>query len=97
MKLEGTKEFEAPRDVVWSVINDPSKMAKTMPGVESFEIADDTHWSAKVKVPLGLGGLKMSIAFDEARGAAARVRLAEREGHRGRRADEHDDVVHAER
>ena len=29
----------------------------------SFEIADDTHWSAKVKVPLGLGGLKMSIAF----------------------------------
>ena len=90
MKLEGTKEFEAPRDVVWSVINDPSKMAKTMPGVESFEIADDTHWSAKVKVPLGLG-------VHEARGAAARVRLAEREGHRGRRADEHDDVVHAER
>jgi len=63
VKLEGTKEFEAPREVVWSVINDPSKMAKTMPGVESFEIADDEHWSAKVKVPLGLGGLKMSIAF----------------------------------
>ena len=63
MKLEGTKEFDAPREVVWSVINDPAKMAKTMPGVESFEIADDTHWSAKVKVPLGLGGLKMSIAF----------------------------------
>ena len=82
MKLEGTKEFDAPREVVWSVINDPSKMAKTMPGVESFEIADDTHWSAKVKVPLGLGGLKMSIAVHEARGAAARVRVAEREGHR---------------
>ena len=63
MKLEGTKEFEAPREVVWSVINDPSKMAKTMPGVESFEIKDDRHWSAKVKVPLGLGGLKMSIGF----------------------------------
>ncbi len=63
MKLEGTKEFDAPRDVVWSVINDPAKMAKTMPGVSSFEITDDTHWNAKVKVPLGLGGLKMSIAF----------------------------------
>jgi carbon monoxide dehydrogenase subunit G len=36
-----------------------------MPGVESFEIQDDTHWSAKVKVPLGLGGLKMSIAFEK--------------------------------
>ncbi|HEY1316443.1 MAG TPA: SRPBCC domain-containing protein [Gaiella sp.] len=65
MKLEGTKEFEAPREVVWSVINDPAKMANTMPGVESFEIADDRHWSAKVKVPLGLGGLKMSIQFEK--------------------------------
>jgi uncharacterized protein len=65
MKLEGTKEFEAPREVVWSVINDPEKMANTMPGVESFEVADDTHWSAKVKVPLGLGGLKMSIQFEK--------------------------------
>lgn len=63
MKLEGTKEFDASREVVWSVINDPAKMSKTMPGVSSFEVTDDTHWSAKVKVPLGLGGLKMSIAF----------------------------------
>jgi uncharacterized protein len=63
VKIEGTKEFDAPRAVVWSVINDPAKMANTMPGVESFEIADDTHWSAKVKVPLGLGGLKMSMQF----------------------------------
>ena len=58
MKLEGTKEFDASRAVVWSVINYLVAMARTMPGVESFEIADDTHWSAKVKVPLGLGGLK---------------------------------------
>ena len=65
MILEGTREFDAPREVVWSVINDPAKMANTMPGVESFEIADDTHWSAKVKVPLGLGGLKMSIQFEK--------------------------------
>lgn len=63
MKLEGTKEFDARRDVVWSVLNDPAQMAKTMPGVESFEVADETHWSAKVKVPLGLGGLKMSMQF----------------------------------
>jgi carbon monoxide dehydrogenase subunit G len=65
MKLEGTKEFDAPREVVWSVIDDPEKMARTMPGVESFEIQDERHWSAKVKVPLGLGGLKMSIAFEK--------------------------------
>jgi carbon monoxide dehydrogenase subunit G len=40
-------------------------MAKTMPGVESFEIEDDKHWRAHVKVPLGLGGLRMSIDFEK--------------------------------
>jgi carbon monoxide dehydrogenase subunit G len=40
-------------------------MAGLMPGVESFEIVDDTHWKAKVKVPLGLGSMKMSIDFEK--------------------------------
>jgi carbon monoxide dehydrogenase subunit G len=65
VKVEGTKELEAPREVVWNVINDPGQMAGLMPGVESFEVQDDRHWSAKVKVPLGLGGLKMSINFEK--------------------------------
>ena len=39
-------------------------MAKLMPGVESFEIQDEKHWTAKVKVPLGLGGLKMTMNFE---------------------------------
>ncbi len=65
MKVEGTKELAAPRDVVWAVINDPEQMAGLMPGVESFEIVDDRHWNAKVKVPLGLGGLKMTMNFEK--------------------------------
>ena len=65
MIVEGTKELEASREVVWSVINDPAQMAGLMPGVESFEIRDDRHWQAKVKVPLGLGGLKMTIDFEK--------------------------------
>jgi carbon monoxide dehydrogenase subunit G len=60
----GTKELAASRETVWSVINEPEEMAKLMPGVESFEIHDDRHWTAKVKVPLGLGGLKMTINFE---------------------------------
>jgi carbon monoxide dehydrogenase subunit G len=40
-------------------------MAKTMPGVESFDIQDDRHWRAHVKIPLGLGGLRMSIDFEK--------------------------------
>jgi carbon monoxide dehydrogenase subunit G len=63
MKVEGTRTFAAPRVVVWEVLNDPNRLAKTMPGVESFDVLDDKHWKANVKIPLGLGGLKMSIDF----------------------------------
>ena len=65
MKVEGERELAAPRGTVWQVLNDPSQMAKTMPGVESFDIKDDRHWRANVKIPLGLGGLKMSIDFEK--------------------------------
>ena len=65
MKVEGNKEFDAPAQLVWDVLNDPSKMAKLLPGVESFEIQDDTHWKAAVKVPLGPGGLKLNFNFQK--------------------------------
>jgi len=65
MNVEGTKELDAPREVVWSVISDPAQMAGLMPGVEEFEIRDEKHWQAKVKVPLGIGGLKMTIDFEK--------------------------------
>ena len=65
MNVEGERTFAAPRATVWKVLNDPESMAKTMPGVESFDIQDDKHWSANVKVPLGLGGLKMKIAMEK--------------------------------
>ena len=65
MRVEGTKSFDAPRETVWEVLNDPARMAKTMPGVESFDVQDDRHWRANVKIPLGLGGLRMSIDFEK--------------------------------
>jgi carbon monoxide dehydrogenase subunit G len=65
MKIEGTKEFDAPPQLVWDVINDPAKMAKLLPGVESFEVHDDRHWQAAVKIPLGMGGLKLNFSFEK--------------------------------
>ena len=65
MKVSGERQFEASRATVWEVLNDPAQMAKTMPGVESFDIQDDRHWRAHVKIPLGLGGLRMSIDFEK--------------------------------
>ena len=65
MKVSGERKFEAPVATVWQVLNDPAQMAKTMPGVESFDVRDDDHWRANVKIPLGLGGLRMSIDFEK--------------------------------
>ena len=65
MKLEGTKELAAPREIVWEVLNDPEQMAGLMPGVEGFQVKDDRNWTAKVKVPLGLGGLRLTVDFEK--------------------------------
>ncbi len=65
MIVSGERTFDAPRATVWTVLNDPAAMAKTMPGVESFDIHDDRRWTANVKIPLGLGGLKMKVDMEK--------------------------------
>jgi uncharacterized protein len=65
VNVSGERTFEAPRGAVWDVLNDPAALAKTMPGVESFDVHDDRRWTANVKIPLGLGGLKMKIDMDK--------------------------------
>jgi uncharacterized protein len=65
VRVEGEKRFDAPRDTVWRVLNSPESMAKTMPGVESFDVHDDRNWTAHVKIPLGLGGLRMKVNFEK--------------------------------
>jgi carbon monoxide dehydrogenase subunit G len=65
VKVEGTREFDAPPQIVWDVLMDPERMAALMPGVESFEVQDADHWSANVKVPLGVGGLRLKFQFEQ--------------------------------
>jgi carbon monoxide dehydrogenase subunit G len=65
MKVTGERSFAAPRKAVWNVLNDPAAMAKTMPGVESFDVQDDRRWRANVKIPLSLGGLRMTVNMEK--------------------------------
>ena len=65
MIVQGERVFDAPRATVWQVLNDPASMAATMPGVESFDVHDEKRWTANVKIPLGLGGLKMKIDMNK--------------------------------
>ena len=41
MNVSGERTFQAPREAVWRVLNDPASMARTMPGVESFVYDED--------------------------------------------------------
>ena len=65
MNVSGDRTFDAPRATVWQVLNDPAAMAATMPGVESFDVHDAKRWTANVKIPLGLGGLKMKVDMEK--------------------------------
>jgi len=65
VNVSGERTFDAPRCAVWTVLNDPASMAKAMPGVESFDVHDEKRWTANVKIPLGLGGLKMKIDMEK--------------------------------
>jgi carbon monoxide dehydrogenase subunit G len=65
VKVAGDRSFAAPRETVWTVLNDPAQMANLMPGVESFDVHDEKRWTANVKIPLGLGGLSLKIDFEK--------------------------------
>ncbi len=65
MKVAGERTFAAPREIVWKVLNDPTAMAATIPGVESFDVQDERNWRANVKIPLGLGTLGMTLNMEK--------------------------------
>ncbi len=65
MNVSGERTFAAPRATLWKVLNDPESMAKTMPGVQSFDVHDDRNWTANVKIPLGLGSMKMTVDMNK--------------------------------
>ena len=65
MKVAGERTFAASRETVWDVLQDPAQMAELMPHVESFNVEDDRRWKSNVKIPLGLGSLRLSINFEK--------------------------------
>jgi uncharacterized protein len=65
VKVAGERSFAAPRERVWVVLNDPAAMAKSIPGVDTFDVQDDRHWQAKVKIPLSLGMLRMTMSMEK--------------------------------
>jgi carbon monoxide dehydrogenase subunit G len=65
VNVSGERTFAAPRVPVSDGLNYPPTMASTMTCVESFDVHDDKRWTANVKIPLGLGGLKMKVDMEK--------------------------------
>lgn len=53
MKFEGRVEIKAPREAVYAFLTDPTKVGSCGPGVESVEMVDERHFTARAKVGVG--------------------------------------------
>ncbi len=53
MKIEGTHTFEAPRDVVWSLLLDPDVLTKGLLGCEKMTYVGDGVYEGTLDIPVG--------------------------------------------
>lgn len=58
MQLNGTYQFTANRERVWSALNDPAVLQRATPGCESLTQVGEDAWEADLKI--GLAGIKGS-------------------------------------
>ena len=65
MRIEGTRSFAAPRERVWDALVDPQLLSEFLPGLESLKIADETHWSAVMRLPMSPISLDLNFELVE--------------------------------
>lgn len=53
MKLEGSQIIAADRATVWAALNDPEVLKQCIPGCQSLDKVDETHFTAVVKQKVG--------------------------------------------
>jgi len=53
MKLQGQHTFDAPREAVWSALNDPEVLARTLPGCERLEEKEPHVYSGALNIQVG--------------------------------------------
>jgi uncharacterized protein len=53
MDMTGTQHIEAPRELVWTALNDVEVLRQSIPGCQSIEKISDTEMNAKVTLKVG--------------------------------------------
>lgn len=56
MKIEGTHNLKAPRDLVWQLLIDPEVLSRCVPGIQALEsVAENSY---KITLKAGVGAIK---------------------------------------
>lgn len=67
MKVEGVREFPAPRERVWAMLMNPEILTRCLPGCEKLEPAGDNRYKASLKIGLAVikGSYTGSVSMAE--------------------------------
>lgn len=53
MKIDGTYTFEAPRETVFQMLQDPEMLAKIIPGCEQLDLIGENEYEAALEINVG--------------------------------------------
>ena len=67
MKIEGQHTFEAPRELVWKTVLDPTVLAAVLPGCEDFQEVGENKFTGTLKIKVGpvQGKFKGTVALSD--------------------------------
>lgn len=63
MRIEGHRDFDAPRGDVFAALVDPQLVADSLPGVSKVDVDGPTSWSADVRLPMLPAAPAMRLRF----------------------------------
>jgi carbon monoxide dehydrogenase subunit G len=64
MKMSGEQRIGAPRDQVWTALNDPEILRRSIPGCQSVARESDTRMVATVEIKIGPIGARFNGSVD---------------------------------
>ncbi|TCR90856.1 carbon monoxide dehydrogenase subunit G [Rhizobium sp. BK376] len=82
MDMTGQERIAAPRDVVWTALNDPDILMQCIPRCESLQWVSESELTARVKVKVGLisAGFTIAITLSNVRSPESYTISAEGKG-----------------
>jgi carbon monoxide dehydrogenase subunit G len=72
LQYKGEEQIPADQDTVWAFVNDPERIGRCLPDVQTVTVHDPTHFDAVVGVALGPVRGKFKFRFELQPDEAAR-------------------------